>query len=114
MLNALINKSYVAKSPIHGWGVFALEDISKDEVVMQCVYKEIGHIRVKAAITAYTFGGSRIALGNASLLNAATGDYIDKENVKYAFDAENELITITALKQINKNEELLLKYQLNC
>jgi len=111
MLNVLINKSYVAKSPIHGWGVFALEDILKDGVVMQCVYKEIGHVKVKADIYAYTFGGSRIALGNASLINAATGDCIDKENVKYAFDPENKLISITALKQINKNEELLLKYQ---
>lgn len=106
-INILINKTYITKSSIHGWGVFALEDITEDEVVMQCIYKDIG-LSTPLPLKPYTFGIGKIVLGNASFINGA-GSKLNK-NVKFEFDTERGIVNIKALQAISKNEELLLNY----
>jgi SET domain-containing protein len=103
----LINRSYIAKSPIHGWGVFMSENVKRDEIIMQCVYKRINS-RPYSSIHEYTFGGDRLVLGNASLINGTRGGFV--QNVKAEFDPAQDIVNIVATQDIAENEELLLNY----
>ena len=74
----LIDNTYIDKSPIHGYGVFANTDIKKGEVVMECVIPL--EMLVK---NTYTLGSYRFAwrddeytedfvpLGNAGVCNSS-------------------------------------------
>ncbi len=104
------NKIEVRESSLHGYGVFANEDISKDEKIEEChcviIRKDYA---VGEELDVYTFGYDdtiAIVFGFASIYNSSEGE--DNQNVEYSI--ENEIYTFKAIKDIKKDEELLLNY----
>ena len=101
------------KSKIHGIGVFATEDIQKDEVIEICpvIYLEKTDTKKidKTLLFDYYFawkkGGSAIALGKGSLYNHSY-----KPNAVYKKNFGNNTLTFVALKEIKKGEEILVNY----
>ena len=124
------NKIEVRKSNIHGWGVFAREDIKKGEILEECTFistlfdsfddpycpnlpkyrfyypqykKGLDKNEWKSSIIF-----SAISLGYGSLYN-------DSKSEKNAtailnWDIENKLMIFSAKKDINSNNEILLCY----
>ena len=115
------NKIEVRKSTIHGYGVFAKEDIKKGELLEEChiakgtTEKAYGIDRIK-----YTWpknGGSlptdkafpyAIALGYGSIYNSSIS--AEQTTADWETDIDNELIIFTAINDIKKDEEILIYY----
>jgi uncharacterized protein len=104
------------KSKIQGIGVFAKENIQKDEIIEICpvIYLEKKDTKEidKTLLFNYYFSwekdGSAIALGKESLYNHSY-----KPNAIYKKDFENNILTFIALKKIKKGEEVLVNYNGN-
>jgi len=99
------NKIYVKKSPIHGYGVFAKEDINAGEIVEEChtlFTKEDRYLHD------YLFKGDddhALPLGFGAIYNHA-----DIPNATFDCTTEKGLIIFTALKKISAEEEILCYY----
>lgn len=119
------SKIKVKKSGIHGYGVFAVEDILEDELIEECRLLRLGW-RTKyhgdPVIKDYVWtnmscnckdckihGPSQyIALGNGSLYN-----HSDNQNTKVLMDYKNEVMIITAKTMIPKGSEIFVNYGKN-
>lgn len=105
------NKICVRRSPVHRWGVFALEPIKKFELLEESPYIAISFAEVSTAPSCepYTYWledeSSLIGMGYAGLYNHGF-----ESNVDYQVDKVSELIRHYAIKDINAGEELLLNY----
>ena len=98
-------KIRIGKSTIEnaGYGVFAEESISKNEIICEC---PLLTIEKNGDRNDYSFGfnGKRcIALGFGSLFN-----HSDNSNCMYKF--ENGLLKFYAIKDVNSNDELFFDY----
>jgi len=117
------SKLEVRKSPIHGYGVFAKEDIKDGELLEECHYYEVGGYFEDDNFQKRMFfyfdgelpnGQPRerhcIVFGYAPLYNSAT-EFEDR-NVYWRFKKHisYKLFVFTAIKDIKKDEELLLWY----
>jgi SET domain-containing protein len=118
------NKIGIKKSPIHGWGVFALEDIEIGDTIEECVYVPMDTYKDDDIMTFYSypypklFGEikdsnkkidkliSVIVLGYGSLYNHSTSP-----NVDYMTNTELGLFEFISIKKITKGEELFIKYK---
>ena len=49
------NKIGIKKSPIHGWGVFALEDIEIGDTIEECVYVPMDTYKDDDIMTFYSY-----------------------------------------------------------
>ena len=70
----LIDNTYVQRSEIHGWGVFAKADIKEGDVIMECVIPMEGLDGDMMLMRGYRFstendGEDTIPLGNAAVIN---------------------------------------------
>tara|TARA_Y100001963_G_C6405205_1_gene275901 strand:- start:35 stop:490 length:456 start_codon:yes stop_codon:yes gene_type:complete len=102
----------IRKSPIHRYGVFAKVDIKKGTII-----EEAPSVILKGSIPEplddYAFGISIqentysqiLAFGYASMIN-----HSDKPNTDKNFDKDNEILILTAIKDIKKDEEVLHNY----
>jgi SET domain-containing protein len=109
------NKIQVKKSPIHGWGVFATEDIKEGELIEECLFLRLPVKRGETNYTLfdYTFVYPKgenwvnhiIALGYGSLYN-----HSETPNATWEDDLEKETIRFIALKPIGKDEEIVTYY----
>ena len=116
MKNVLIfsNKIEVRKSPIQGWGVFAKENINKGEILEECPFLTIP-VSVGEASSIfidYRFNYPRInhrhqviVFGFASLYN-----HSDSPNAAWETNEENKLFLFFAVRDIEKDEEILVYY----
>jgi len=107
----LINhKISIERSPIHGWGVFTIDDIQENTLIIQSpgiILKGPSAYIIKE-IAEYTYPFNRdviLCFGYASLINSS-----DEPNVKFEVDIENKIINITTIKNIKSNEEITFKY----
>jgi hypothetical protein len=117
------NKIGIKKSPIHGWGVFALEDIEIGDMIEECIYVPIETYNEGDIVTHYSFPYPRVfgeikdsnkkidkliqvvVLGYGSLYNHSL-----KPNVDYITNTESGLFEFIVFKKIKKGEELFIKY----
>ena len=98
----------VDKSSIHGYGVFAMTDIKKGEIILESTYIET--TGCKGEIEKYYFqhpkgrGRTILPLDRIAIMNSSK-----TPNVKCEI---GDKIVATALKNIKCGEELLWKYKI--
>jgi hypothetical protein len=101
------------RSRIHGKGIFAIEDLQKNEVIEICPIivldqKETRKIN-DTSLYDYYFSwqdsASSIALGYGSIYNHSY-----QPNAEYSKDFLNNRITFIAIKPIRKGEEITVNY----
>ena len=120
------NKIGIKKSSVHGWGVFALEDIEIGDLIEECLYVPIETYNEEDIITHYSFPYPRVfgeikdsnkkihkliqvvVLGYGSLYNHSL-----TPNVDYITNTELGVFEFISFKKITKGEELLIKYDNN-
>jgi len=116
MKEKLINnpKIQIRKSPIHGWGVFAKENILEGEILEENPFLVIpmGKNEASSLFIDYRFNYPRIksekqviVLGSSSLYN-----HSENPNAMWETDTENEIFIFKAIKNINKDEEIFVYY----
>jgi SET domain-containing protein len=108
------------KSDVHGWGVFTKEKISKGEIIEEChcLYMtddEASYTHHLKPIKRYTIRVEDdgklpyvIPFGYGALFNSS----IDP-NVVFKWDNENKLLVFYSFRDIEKDEELFLNYEIN-
>tara|TARA_R110002012_G_scaffold288572_2_gene481342 strand:+ start:1850 stop:2296 length:447 start_codon:yes stop_codon:yes gene_type:complete len=109
----LNNKIEIRKSPIHGFGVFAKENIKSGELLEECSYaKTIIH---PLCARDYLFNWpkednniSSIVFGFGSIYNCAKSE--EKRLVDWEYDEEVDLYIFKTIKNITANTELLIYY----
>jgi len=111
------HKTEVKKSPIHGYGVFAKEDIKKDDIIEECHFMSMHplmHATMKRLpIARYTFSFPKSTIeeliwpfGNGCIFNSSP-----TPNADWNTDTDNRLIIFVALKDIKKGEEMFTNYE---
>ena len=105
------DKIEIRKSPLHGYGVFAKDDITKGELLEECYYLEVewgGD--VDRYYYELTIDKKKvISLGFGSMYNSNPDN---KENASMDLDLVNDILIFKSLKDIKKDEEILLQYDL--
>jgi len=119
----IINKGYIKKSNVHGYGVFAKEDIKEGDIVEQAIcptqiiepkYEYLdGKVFIDNVDTmsSYRFSGPNnteywiMPSGNAIMYNHSF-----VPNIIWNHADDERAIIFTALKDIKKDEELLFDY----
>ena len=109
------SKIYVNKSPIHGWGVFAKEDIEDGEMFEECpiLVLPIKQGEVSPLLIDYRFNWPQgvewqeqvIGLGFASLYN-----HSENANAYWISNLENRTFQFISNRKINKDEEIFVWY----
>ena len=114
------DKIYIGQSRIlnAGRGVFAGQDIKKDEIIETCPIIEVpqhdvANIRESILVTYFFFFGKNtnrpvIALGFGSIYNHAYAS-----NAKYKIKLTEKTLEFIALKDIKKDEEITVSYKPN-
>lgn len=108
-------KIYVDKSPIHGWGVFAKEDIMEGEVFEECpiLTLPIKKGEITSLLIDYRFNWPQgndfeeqvVTLGYGSLYN-----HSDNANSFWISDLENRTFKFISNREIKKGEEIFVWY----
>jgi hypothetical protein len=108
-------KIYVDKSPIHGWGVFAKEDIMEGEVFEECpiLTLPIEKGEITSLLIDYRFNWPQgnnfeeqvVTLGYGSLYN-----HSDNANSFWISDLENRTFKFISNREIKKGEEIFVWY----
>ena len=108
------DKIEIRKSLIHGYGVFAKEDIKEDELLEECHYIEVENSK---KVYRYIFNWPRgqdkcekvvIPFGFGSIYNCVTT--LGEENTNWKTDLDNDILVFYTIKDIKKNTELLVNY----
>jgi SET domain-containing protein len=101
-----VNKIYVKKSPLHGYGVFAGKNFRKGDVLEQC-YTLISRGGDKKLEDYYFDADGKYALltGFGVIYNHA-----DEPNADYKINVKTRIATIKADKAIRKGEEIFVSY----
>ena len=108
-------KIYADKSPIHGWGVFAKEDIMEGEVFEECpiLTLPIEKGEVTSLLIDYRFNWPQgndwqeqvLALGYGSLYN-----HSNDPNAFWVSDIENRIFKFVSNREIKQGEEIFVWY----
>ena len=108
-------KVYADKSPIHGWGVFAKEDIMEGEVFEECpiLTLPIEKGEVTSLLIDYRFNWPQgndwqeqvLALGYGSLYN-----HSNDPNAFWVSDIENRIFKFVSNREIKQGEEIFVWY----
>ena len=115
-MSALIfNKIYADNSPIHGYGVFASEDISKGEIIEECPVIKLNNTKfeelpkgIQEYAFSWKFGISQIpsiVMGYGGVYN-----HSDNNNLEYYSDNAKNVMVYKSNRDINKGEELFVNY----
>ena len=120
------NKIEVRKSDIHGFGVFAKEDIKEGEILEESHYIKITDFpeeRVGKQLSKYVFGWPKserndihhsrckhktLPLGNGCIYNSAPSD--KEKNADWATNEYRNVFVFRAVKNIHADEEILTYY----
>ena len=108
----LTDNTYVQRSEVHGWGVFAKADIKEGDVIMECVIPMEGLDGDMMLMRGYRFstendGEDTIPLGNAAVINYGKGD---NANCVWQINTADRLYRGLASKDIPKDTEVLWDY----
>lgn len=103
----LVKRSVPARSPIHGWGLFAREDIAAGELIDESPLLILARTPGGMADHVYELlDGRRAAvLGDGVLANSA-----DRPNARFDLDLEREVVTLTATDDIAVGDEITIDY----
>jgi len=119
----IINNGYIKKSTIHGYGVFAKQDIKSGDIVEEAIcptqviepkYEYLdGEVYIENVDTLsyYRFSGPGdmetwvIPSGNAIIYNHSIN-----ANITWAHSTTERIIIFTAVTDIKKDEEMLFDY----
>lgn len=108
------HKIQVRKSSIHGWGVFAKEDIKSGEILEENPFLVIpmGANEYSSLFIDYRFNYPRVNSQKQVLPFGFSGLYnhSDDPNALWETDVENEIFIFKAIKDILKDEEILVYY----
>jgi hypothetical protein len=101
-----LNKVYVKKSSIHGYGVFAGKKIRKGETIEECCFV-LNKCDEDNIIDFLFEAGKRYALlfGYGSLYN-----HSDQENADYTLNLKTKVARFVATRTIQKDEEIFVNY----
>lgn len=108
------NKIYASKSPIHGWGAFASEDISSGEIVEECPVIKMDEkfsglpSEIKRYAFSWKYGLSQkpcIVMGYGGVYN-----HSDNNNLEYYTDEAKDVMVYKASRDIKAGEELFVNY----
>jgi SET domain-containing protein len=109
IIMSFINKTYIDISNIHGYGVFAFEDIKKDSIVISHPIIQIkSKTPLPHELNKYLFtdnGGPILILGNASYIN-----FSNSPNAYCKVESLHGIINILSYKDISKGDEITLNY----
>ena len=94
-------KIYIDKSPVHGWGVFAKEDIFEGEVCEECPILSLPI--EKGEVTPWE--EQVIALGYGSFYN-----HSETANAFWVSNLENRTFKFISNREIKKGEEIFVWY----
>jgi SET domain-containing protein len=103
----VLNKIVVKKSALHGYGVFALKDFRKGELIEEC-YALISKKGGDKFLEDFYFdckGQYALLTGFGSIYN-----HSDEPNADYDISFRNKLATIRADVSIRKGEEIFVSY----
>ena len=109
------HKIYVDQSPVHGWGVFAYEDIKCGEVVEECPIHSLPISKGESSplLIDYRFNWPQgteweeqvISWGFGSLYN-----HSENSNAYWVSDLERRTFKFVASRDILKGEEIFVWY----
>jgi len=97
---------YVKKSLIHGYGVFAKEQIKQGDTIEECYALFLKE--EQSSLGNYVFNAnnqSALLTGFGAIYNHA-----DHSNASYTFDEQKQCMVFTARRFIHKDEEILISY----
>ena len=110
-------KVYVAKSPVHGWGVFASQKIYESEVIEATPIYDLGMVQGEpdSIMIDYRFNWPQGSGGNwnKQVLPWGYGSLYNHSNEANAYwrsNLENETFEFVANRVINKDEEICTYY----
>jgi len=106
------NKIGIKKSSVHGWGVFALEDIEIGDLIEECLYVPIETYNEEDIITHYSFPYPRV-FGEIKDSNKKIHKLIQVVVLGYGSLYNHSVFEFISFKKITKGEELLIKYDNN-
>jgi len=109
-------KIYTDKSPVHGWGVFAKEDIMEGEIFEECpvLTLPLSYGETSSLLLDYRFNWPSgvmewqeqvVALGFGSLYN-----HSENANAHWYSDNENRTFKFVSNKLIKQGEEIFVWY----
>jgi hypothetical protein len=108
------HKLEVRDSPVHGRGVFAIEDIEENVVVEESHLVDSA-VRIESVVLSHmmnnyfwaTTDGERylISLGLASVFNQS-----ERPNLKFEYIVDENIYRFTTNRFINRDEELFIDY----
>jgi len=108
------NKIEVKKSTIHGWGVFAKNFIHAGEILEENAFLIIPMNKNESSslFIDYRFNYPRLNSENQVLVFGYSSLYNHSEdpNAKWETDEINKLFIFQAIKDIEKDEEILVYY----
>lgn len=108
------NKIEIRKSKIHGWGVFAKENINKREILEEVPFLilPVNNTYNSTLLIDYRFNYPKInpinqvlPLGFGPLYN-----HSDNPNSHWYIDEESQIFIFESLRFINKDNEILVYY----
>ena len=107
------NKIEVRLSLVHGYGIFAKEQIEKDEILEECLFI-LQHKNIHNIDYLYRFpklGPIKhdvLVLGNGSIYNSSRT--IEGRNATWDIDEHHNLFIFTSTRTIAKDEEIFTYY----
>lgn len=109
-MKPLIQRTEIRRSKIHGWGVFAKQNIKKGQVIESCLFlkTEKEYFKNSKNIRAYIFqyyGCHALVLGNGSLYN-----HHDPSNTKYITNKKMNKFIFIAKNDIKRGDEIFIPY----
>jgi hypothetical protein len=96
----------VKRSPIHGYGVFADEDIKKGDIIEECYAVILANRNEMKDFSYYVGDKSAMVLGYGSIYNHMDEGF----NADYTHDMERSVMIYDALKDIKQGEEIFINY----
>jgi len=113
-MKALIQKTEIKKSKIHGWGVFAKCSIVKGEVIEECPFIKTfrDNNRNHRGTRDYVFGWrthrdrNLIPLGYGALCNHSYSP-----NAECINNVKRKLLVFIAKRKIKRGEEIFIEYE---
>lgn len=100
----------IRRSMISGYGVFALTNIKKNQIIEECPFLSFDKIplELKQYIFSLSDSESAIPLGHGCLYN-----HSELPNATWNIDETHQLMVFKALRNIDKDEEICIYYSDN-
>lgn len=109
------NKIYSKESDVHGYGVFAKEDINKGEIIEECpviIIRSSNYYNLQRELKEYVFSWKENGNQTPAVIMGYGGVYnhSDKCSAHFYCDNEKRVMVYRAIKNIKKDEEIFLNY----